>query len=142
MWDERLQDAARELQAALRGQIGVGHAGQIECLPCHLVRVLAGDFHSIDLRLEPLAPVFPGPAILRQEHRVAIGAAERTADIRIARPVEAAAQNVAGRWAEDRPGIDLLHNQLSLLANGPRLSHNTSNSNPNFLSGYPRSDRP
>src|SRR5438105_10516132 len=138
MWNERLEDAARELQAALRRQIGVGHAGQIECLPCHLVRVLAGEFHGIDLRLEPFAPLFPRPPILRQEHRVAIDAAERTAEIRIARPVEAAAQNIAGGGAEDRAGIDLFHDPLSLLANARRLAHNTSNSNPNLFPGYPR----
>src|SRR5437870_11941263 len=64
---------------------------------------------GVALGLEPLAPVLLGPAILRQEHGVAIGAAERAAQVRIARPVEPAALDEAGGGAEDRVCVDDLH---------------------------------
>ena len=87
---------SRRLRSA--GQIGIGHARQVNGLARDPARLLSGEFNRVRLGDEPLAPVLDRPAILGQERGVAIGAAERATDIGIARPVKAAAQDEASGW--------------------------------------------
>src|SRR5262249_55525138 len=100
----------------------------IDCLARQFRRLLAGQFDRVALCLKPLAPLFAWPPVLRQKHGVAIRAAERAAHIRIARPIKATPANVAGRFAEDRTGDDLLHSaQWSMVAcTGVRIHPYTS----------------
>src|SRR5262245_2056152 len=67
------------------------------------------EFDGIGLCLEPFAPVFARPTVLRQEHGIAISAAERAAEIRVTRPVEAAALDVTGGGTEDGTGDNTIH---------------------------------
>ena len=75
----------------------------------NLAGLLAGDFHRVGLGLKPLAPLFPGPAVLRQEHGVTVGTAEGAAEVGITRPIETASLDEAGRWAEDGTNVDRFH---------------------------------
>ena len=106
---EGIQDAAGQLQGSFRRQVRVGDAGNIYGPSRDLGRVAGRQLDCVALGQEPPAPVLLGPAVLRQEHRVAIGATKRAADVRVARPVESAAANEPSRRAEDRFGGDQFH---------------------------------
>src|SRR5262249_53474729 len=102
--------------APFRRKIGVGHRRDVNGLSRHFGGLLPGHFHGVGLRLKPLAPVLARPAVLRQERGITVDAAERTADKRVASPVEAASENEAGRGAEYRTGVNLFHSQIPPLA--------------------------
>src|SRR3954453_10835443 len=83
--------------------------GDVDALPRYFLSLLARQLDGVDLRRQPLAPVLARPAVLGQKRRITGGAAKGAAHVRVARPVEAAALDEAGRGAEDARGVDLFH---------------------------------
>jgi len=106
------QNAPGEPQGTLHRLVRIGDARHVNGLAGGPGRLPPRQFHGVGLHLEPPPPVLTGPAVLRQEHGVAIPAAEGAADIRVAGPVESAPLDETGRRREDRPGLREFHLRL------------------------------
>src|SRR5262245_29845603 len=85
--------------------------------------------------MKPFAPILLRPAVLRKEHCITIFASEAAPDVGVARPVEAAAPDEAGRRAEDRAGVDLFHEPSPSAKTPFILNHGTGIQSPIATSG-------